>query len=383
MEHGVEKPKARYSELDSLRGVAALTVVFHHFRLMYVDGKEVSSWTLRLLHPFTAGHEAVMLFFLLSGFVLSVPYLRGRGQEYPFYLLRRVLRIYGPYLAALALAVAGAAKWHGPLGEGPWANETWSAPVSKRLVLHYVVMIGNYDWPQYNTAFWSLVAEMRISIVFPFLLLLVRRISTGTAFGLAIGLMAGTSLAAHHWPNEVPTLSTVGYAGIFVWGILLATHVERVNEWFAARSRAQKLLFAACSFALYSWSAHFHWTSRFIWGVADVPITAGAAGYMLLAMGAQPVRRALNSAVAAFLGRISYSLYLVHGTVLFALAHAVGRRRGLPLLFTIYVSASLLLAYLFCLAVEEPFLRLSRRAGKLGGAGQRVLGAGVQTAGPA
>jgi len=52
----------------------------------------------------------VNLFFLLSAFVLALPYLKGDGLEYPAYLARRVIRIYGPYLFALALAVAGNAR---------------------------------------------------------------------------------------------------------------------------------------------------------------------------------------------------------------------------------------------------------------------------------
>jgi peptidoglycan/LPS O-acetylase OafA/YrhL len=68
------RPELRYPELDSLRGLAAL---------------------------------------------LSIPYLRGKGQPYPVYLVRRILRIYAPYLFALALAVARAAIWHGSLGFGP------------------------------------------------------------------------------------------------------------------------------------------------------------------------------------------------------------------------------------------------------------------------
>ena len=76
-----------------------------------------------------------MLFFLLSGFVLSVPYLRGKGQAYPVYLIRRILRIYAPYLAALALAVAGA-----PPGMGRW---DWA---SGQLEPGLPRSIGSWSW---------------------------------------------------------------------------------------------------------------------------------------------------------------------------------------------------------------------------------------------
>ncbi len=53
-----------------------------------------------------AGHEAVILFFLLSGFVLTIPYLLPDPPGYLRFLTRRVIRIYVPYLAALMQATA-------------------------------------------------------------------------------------------------------------------------------------------------------------------------------------------------------------------------------------------------------------------------------------
>src|ERR1700704_3301212 len=94
----------RFYELDSLRGVAALTVVFHHFsricspRVIYF----LDRTPFRLL---VAGHQAVILFFLLSGFVLTLPYKKNDRLNYGPFLVKRVCRIYLPYLGALALAI--------------------------------------------------------------------------------------------------------------------------------------------------------------------------------------------------------------------------------------------------------------------------------------
>ena len=70
---------ARFVELDALRGLAALIVVLHHLRLLWQGDVEPSSRILRmlltLLNP--AGNGAVILFFVLSGFVLSLPAVAG------------------------------------------------------------------------------------------------------------------------------------------------------------------------------------------------------------------------------------------------------------------------------------------------------------------
>ena len=369
----------RYTELDSLRGVAALTVIFYHFRLMWFGyGPWHNAW-LTVFSPVSAGHEAVMLFFLLSGFVLSVPYLRGKGQPYRVYLLRRVLRIYGPYFFALWLAVAGAAIWHGFLPRGPWSNLTWNEPVRLKEVLQHVLMLGNFNWSEYNTAFWSLVIEMRISIIFPVMFWIVNRMRAWSAvFGALIG--TGLTVLVIHLIGFGYTLCTFQFGMIFVCGIVLAKNIERVNAWYRGLRTWMRVLFGLASLVLYTWGFRIAYDTHPHGGQDQVLITLGAAGYLILALNARWAKWALNTRVARFLGRISYSLYLVHGTVLFALTHALGTRVSLGTQLVLFVGISLGLSYLFCIGIEEQFLRLSRMVGKsrrLQPGGPALHGAGV------
>jgi hypothetical protein len=85
----MDKPSGRLPSLDGLRGVAALIVVVHHTLLTvpslsvayFLDGPAAVrgskawwlSWTP--LHLIWAGGEAVIVFFVLSGFVLALPYV--------------------------------------------------------------------------------------------------------------------------------------------------------------------------------------------------------------------------------------------------------------------------------------------------------------------
>ncbi|MEH7247503.1 acyltransferase family protein, partial [Neobacillus niacini] len=73
----------RLEELDSLRGIASLTVVIHHTLLTLpiflaahqheqINSTIVKIFTNSPLHIIWGGHEAVILFFVLSGFVLSL-----------------------------------------------------------------------------------------------------------------------------------------------------------------------------------------------------------------------------------------------------------------------------------------------------------------------
>jgi peptidoglycan/LPS O-acetylase OafA/YrhL len=107
------RPNHHYEELDSLRGLAAITVLIAHYSNLFMVqsgpyvrvGEFVQSVRRTPLFAVFAGHEAVMLFFVLSGFVLSLQFLKGKPVDYGSFAIKRIFRIYVPYLIALGVAV--------------------------------------------------------------------------------------------------------------------------------------------------------------------------------------------------------------------------------------------------------------------------------------
>ncbi len=106
---------ARLPSLDGLRGLAAIVVVVHHALLTWpalfaqyeVPNRGSGTWWLTFtpLHLAWAGREAVVVFFILSGLVLVLPFLGPRKVgTWPGYLVRRVLRLYPPVAVALVLS---------------------------------------------------------------------------------------------------------------------------------------------------------------------------------------------------------------------------------------------------------------------------------------
>jgi peptidoglycan/LPS O-acetylase OafA/YrhL len=360
-------PSRRFYELDSLRGVAALTVVLSHFCYLLPAGL-ASVVFYSPLHLIAAGHQAVILFFLLSGFVLTLPYMRRSGLDYGPFLLKRVCRIYLPYLAALALAVVCDHMLPAYASNNFWINETWSQPVSSSLVLRHILFLGDYNWAQFNTAFWSLVYEMRISLIFPFIALAVLRLrarwsllaAPATSL-LAIGairfLLPKLAVDKLAFTNSLLTLH---YIAFFILGSLLAANLPRIHGWYSRFSSTQvallfvvALLFYGCSdmvvlghmpFPLYDWFT-----------------ALGAIVLILMSLKADPLQRFLNHPTIHHLGAVSYSLYLVHGTVLFALIHTCLGRIPLYAIFVIYLAVTLLLTEVFYRCIERPTMLLGRR----------------------
>jgi peptidoglycan/LPS O-acetylase OafA/YrhL len=225
----------RFHELDSLRGIAALTVVFHHFSRILPD--KVFHLLIRTpLRLLVAGHQAVILFFLLSGFVLTLPYKKKNRLDYGPFLLKRVCRIYLPYLGALALAIFCDLNFPSHLpSTNYWLSLTWSEPVTARLVLQHLAFLGNYDWAQLNTAFWSLVYEMRISLFFPFLAIAVLGFRTVWLALIAVALslcafpLATLSSSTLHLASPgtaLDTTLTLHYAAFFLIGSIMAKHLQ-------------------------------------------------------------------------------------------------------------------------------------------------------------
>ncbi len=277
-------------------------------------------------------------------------------------------RIYGPYVAALAVCLAGAAVWHGAFATQGWPAAFWSRPVSVRLVLAHLAFLGVYDWEQYNFVIWSLIYEMRISLLFPALALVVLRVRPMVAIGIGVcGSIA--ALAVEHVSGRGTAYHlalTLHYVGFFIVGILLARYLPQAGEGYARLRRPMRVLLFLLAFAAYNLC--YRWAFRSASFpkevLADWGVVVGAVGFIVTGLWSRWGRRVLNASVPRFLGRISYSLYLIHAPVLLALTAMIHGRLTAWQQFPLYVGASMGFALLFCVAVEEPFIRLGRRVGR-------------------
>lgn len=361
----------RFAELDSLRGLAALTVVLSHFHDMWApEHASLSRWQRALFaagRPLYAGHEAVMLFFLLSGLVLAMPYLAHRTQSYGHFAVRRVVRIYLPYLAALALTLTGVSLWHTGVGQGAWSAATWSKPIEAKLVFEHVLFLGVYDWHQYNPVIWSLIYEMRVSLLFPALIWVVMRLTNRAALLLALADSAIALVALRDGSEPLySVLTTLHYSGFFIAGIVLARNLGVIAQRYRSLSRARRTALLSLSFFLYTQGWRVEPVIAHMWPAlhaAFIPAewltVAGAAGYIVTTLNMPAVSRWLNRQFPLYLGRISYSLYLVHLAVLFALTYLLKDRITPWLQLPIFLAASFAVASIFHAMFESPSIRLS------------------------
>lgn len=361
-------PSERLPQLDGLRGVAAAVVVLHHVLLAVPYGLAAGDEAGPFAAILVLGRPMVVLFFVLSGFVLTLQ-LTGKSEGLPAYAVRRFVRLLPPYWAALGGAWLLHRLTHGSISAlSPWAEELWGGPVSPIVVARHLAMLagpGPHQFPLDHVA-WSLVHELRLSLILPFLVLVATRLSIATALlvGAAVTFAAEAAVVArpdlfpaglHGFRFDAPGLGpsivlTVRFAVDLALGAVLALRRRKLRDLLARWAWAGPVALVM-ALALLSQRD-------------ETLMALGAAGLIAAAVALPWYARLLNAGPVAWLGRVSFSLYLVHLPVLFACGAALGDRVPLPIIVAAGVALSLLSAELLCRLVEEPSIHWSRAAGR-------------------
>ncbi len=365
-----DRDAGRIASLDSLRGVAALFVLFDHCALMFPERlsprsppwsggswRDAWSWVdftpLKLLF---CGDQAVLIFFVLSGFVLALTFARNDAWSYRSYVVKRLCRIYLPFAAAILIATALCALCapHAVAGLSGWFNAYWLQPLTPGLVAGHLAMTDRSAFQELDICMWSLVVELRISILFPLIALSVGA-NWWAACGAALLVSAAALLGYHFHPHHdlVDAFGTFQYVYLFAFGAALAFHAGRVRRWVEGTPAVVRagLWLLALSFVTYPANRHF---GLFVCGAAAVLL-------MTLCFADSRAARVLGTRGPVWLGRVSYSLYLLHVPVLMFVLHLLHGRAPLLVLVVAGATASLGVAELSYRFIETPAVKLGRR----------------------
>ncbi|NUU32689.1 acyltransferase [Arthrobacter sp. C9C5] len=358
--------QTRVTQLDGLRGIAALVVIACHLLStlpgigdVVFDDRSAPLNTGEMwavfspLHLLWNGTPAVHVFFVLSGFVLILPFTReGAATRWATYYAKRLLRLYLPAWAALAVAVALIViipRTLSPL-QSSWADMYVVDPSLARVAKDSLLLLGAST---INTPLWTLRWEVLFSLLLPvyvFLALRWRRF-----WHLKLGVVV--ALAA---VGAVQHIDWLIYLPIFAIGAILGAERDRIRELTQSWPRVVWLPVTAAGLVL----ANAEWFSpaKPVDGV-EVLVTVGATLLVLVFLLCGSAKRLGDTAVAQWLGRISFSLYLVHLPIILA-GVTLLRSVSLPLALAVSAVASFAVAELFYRFVEQPAQRLSMAAGR-------------------
>ena len=378
---GIPVRDGEIAALTGLRGVAALWVLLFHVwgaagpRLMTL---EVGGLALDFTPFFSIGWAGVQVFFVLSGFLLALPYAdwcagrRERPRTRP-YLARRCARVLPGYYLQLAILIALA--WY---LDGFWAVDGVGS------ALGYLAMAfvpGPLGVPALNDVWWTLPIEFSFYLALPLLAPLLHRPRLWALLGLGLLAMpAWRWLTIQVWAAELAPggrfllgYQLPGSLDSFALGMAaaLAFRTPALRAWLAARRARPELLALgglALGAALPYWMHHgyraywtaapitFLWTPLFCLAVAAV-VLAAAGGSALL-------RALLANRPLHYLGVISYGIYLWHNPMLRWIQAAAppGGGYALPWLLPACAAAAVAAAALSWHWVERPLIAWVRSA---------------------
>src|SRR5579885_378916 len=198
--------KKTIAVLDGVRAVACFTVIAYHINLITSNLHNWQPLALGIFIPgiMRTGYAGVTLFFVLSGFLLFLPYAKailfeGQWPSMRQFYLRRALRILPGYYVSLGLLIL-------------WMHQEYLQPAHWQELVFFLTFTMDSSplaFQKLNGPFWTLAVEWQYYLLLPFLALgfgwLVRKLGGSSlqrrwwALIGCLALMAGWGISTHLW----------------------------------------------------------------------------------------------------------------------------------------------------------------------------------------
>jgi peptidoglycan/LPS O-acetylase OafA/YrhL len=410
-EHKHTQQKSTIAVLDGVRGLAILFVISFHINSSMTQGKVLDWHTNALaMSILTAGGTGVTLFFVLSGFLLFMPYAKallfaGRWPLARTFYLRRALRILpGYYLSLFVLLLVEGRDYFLPVN---WPK--------LGLFMSFLMDSSRLTFRELNGPYWTLAVEWQFYMILPLLALgffwLVKRVPLqkrlwAVAFCL-LGVIAfslvirfggyyfqGNPQASLLVPRPVLNVVlffTFGIVGKFTEDFAVGMLASLCYIYAQSLPGEQRFARVLRKLSLWLWgvglvilvfSAMWHFQSDaktpawpflnplmpYYNGLSEIVLALGyGMCIMAILFGPRPLQRPFAWMPLRWIGLISYSLYIWHLPLLQLLQAMLARVPALPYYagYALYWVWALIVITPFCLFVyiliEKPGMRLGDR----------------------
>jgi len=300
-------------EIDGLRFVAIMAVVIHHLIGLYVcttsicPGGPVNwqkiqgiNWLIDLSMP---GRYGVHFFFIISGFVLALPfagYYLGLSKKVSLksYYLRRIRRIEPPYIICMVLMFLFFYGFSGKFME-------MLPHLGASLIYGYTLLIGEYNL--INNVAWSLEVEVQFYILAPALgmLFMVRKPSLRRLLMLLLIIACGC--LSQYIIEDIPRvrLTIINNLQFFLMGFFLADLYIQVRD----RSILKSILWDMVGLAGLALSLYIFMCKPRL-SLVLFPFTG--ALFFIAAFRGKYLNKVLTTRLLIIVGGMCYTIYLYH-----------------------------------------------------------------------
>lgn len=367
-----KQPVRRFAEIEGLRAYLALWVAIGH-------GMQLSGYlaTRNVVMTFLlSGHSAVVVFMIVSGFVIT-HLLLAKPEPYLPYITRRFFRLYPAYVLACVCGYLLTDDWVRIVREVPWAGMPQWPAYARSVVelydsvtqhfwanvgLHAVLLHGVVptEWLSraamtFLPAAWSISLEWQFYLVAPLVVMATRRawsLAVVVLVALVLSVAYAKGLLGHY---SIPS-SLAGGTAFFAVGIASRLAYARLAALDVSPLAAAALVFfigqtlLRDALPLVVWGVFFSFS---LWQ-RNAPVTGAI------------FRLIFDNAAIRALGAASYSLYLFHRPtqVLFGSLMLGHLAYGRPAMFASQlaaIAAAMALSLVLYHVVEKPGERVGRR----------------------
>ena len=348
--------KGRYGTIDGLRGYLALAVFVHHFIITWY-WQNSGAW----VNPpedyfYNFGEVGVMLFFMITGFLFISKIIAGNGRMDWYRLYKsRIFRIYPLYLFSLLIITIIIF-----IETDLQIQVEWSTLVKQyvKWFAYHGTMINDHTQSQLINAGvdWTLKYEWLFYLSLPLIALMV----TKSRYALmALFVLSGLLFI---FPTYLSSFST-RYFFFFAIGGMVA------HFYTACSKRTTLLAFVDSRYGSVVTVAVLIF-ALFYSGTGSIIHVVSVSLFFLLIVLGSSVFGLFRSKASVLLGEISYSIYLLHGIILYALFSSgdIIDLTEISLLEYLYILPVVaLLVILFSastyLEIEKPGVAMGKRVG--------------------
>lgn len=378
---------SRYPELDSLRGLAALTVYLSHLFGTFAFTEcaqspsaifrgSLNEFTIVVLkyspiHIIWGGHEAVIFFFFLSGFVLSIPWNSNQSILYLPFSIKRAFRLYIPYIVCIIVSLVLRHLTAHPIPTvfSNFFHFTWHDAIKPSTIIQFSSLIGYFETHSINPIVWSLVHEMRISLVFPLIMSLINHFSWRhrIAISFSFSVFAAACMLYFHPLYDTNIFLTIHYAAFFILGATLARNKDSVVYYIATMHPYKRVAVwtAAILFYTYAWWFLPNYKPLHYSFINDWFTTIGVSIIIAFSISNGKFAQFLCSSWVRYFGRISYSLYLYHIVITFSLIYAFYDILPAFLILLLAIPLTIITSEISYRFIESPSIALGRKLSEL------------------
>lgn len=347
-------------ELDGLRFFAILGVVLFHARLSFFSGENISPWghvepSRWLEYAIENGWYGVQLFFVISGFIITAPFVRHytQGADKPRlfnYFQRRFKRIEIPYFIALAGAFLVTPLYQG----GSFTSQltdffygiTYTHNLFKPDILNPLLPVA-----------WTLELEIQFYLLAPLLCYVYKIKTQWLRVGILLGVMFSLPLLLSSLSQQCPSVLWTKNFILFNLPYFLAGMIG-VDLYFNGKLNKLPYLWdaiALCSAITLMISVSYWQMDHYMPFILGLLVIAAIRGKLCSGL--------LSLQVCTIIGGMCYSIYLFHGMLLHLLIHHLPFELATRTFPWNYLNLFFLTIVVFILSVpfylfiEKPFMQ--------------------------